>query len=123
MAEIDKGALYGKFQAGEDQRQKFQRRVAHKALDIAMDDDVNINANKTGISTGGAVGIAAMAGIPSALAAALLGYIALQKPDAAPSPQLSQAELQAKLMAEYEIDFYDAEGNRIKVPHISEMPK
>ena len=47
---LDKKFLYGVFQTGEDKRSRLAHRAAHKALDI-LDDDMNINANRTGTSS------------------------------------------------------------------------
>lgn len=40
---IDKDQLYGEFQRGQRWRDKLSRKVAHKALDIADDDEMNVN--------------------------------------------------------------------------------
>lgn len=63
--------LYSNFQRHADQRSKLGLQAARKALDIA-DDDMNINASKSGIGAAGAAGIALAAGLPSALIAALM---------------------------------------------------
>lgn len=44
--DIDKQALYGRYQAGEDRRAKLASKMYHKALDIP-DDDMNINVDKS----------------------------------------------------------------------------
>ena len=76
--EIDKEKLYGRYQKGEDARSKLAMKMAHKALDIPIDDmDIKSNTttttNVSGIGTKGALGIAAAAGLPGLLIAALLG--------------------------------------------------
>ena len=87
-AGIDKEFLYGKFQRAVDWQQKLAKKASYKALDIA-EDDVNINANKTGIGALGAIGIALAAGLPSMGMAGLLAYSMLgDKPETtAPTPE------------------------------------
>lgn len=69
---IDKDALYGNFQRHSDARNRLAMKAAHKALDIA-DDDMQINANKSGIGPMALVGTVLAATVaPSLLAGALL---------------------------------------------------
>ena len=35
--------MYGEFQRGQRWRDRLSKKVAHKALDIASDDDMNVN--------------------------------------------------------------------------------
>lgn len=82
MASLDKASLYGRYNNAEDtkaakadQRENLAMRAAHKALDIPQEDveDVKINANKYGLGTLGAVGLALATGLPVAgLAGAML---------------------------------------------------
>lgn len=64
----DKRYLYGVFERWNESRLKWQedlsKRAAHKSLDIPLDEDVNINANRFGIGwkellVAGAVGLGA----------------------------------------------------------------
>ena len=72
MAEPDKQQLYGDFRDAAKVREKLYMRAAHKALDIP-EDDMQINANRTGIGTLGAIGIAAAAALaPTALVSWML---------------------------------------------------
>jgi len=87
--EIDKDALYGDFR--EQERKRLERanrladRGAHKALDIAFeDDDTKIDVKKettnhNGIGAKGLIGIAALMAIPS-LGAGYMAWQALKKP-------------------------------------------
>lgn len=69
---IDKQALYGDFRDRLKWQDTLYRRAAHKALDIP-EDDMLINANKSGIGALGAIGIALASGLPiAALAGAML---------------------------------------------------
>lgn len=108
--EIDKKLQYGKFQEGEDRKAKFREKVAYKAVDMAMeDDDLQVINTRTGISTGGAVG---MAGI---LGASLLGYGILSRDQ--PSPPATPAA-SGPVDSDYEITFYDDKGQIIEVPRL-----
>lgn len=112
--EVDKKFLYGKFQAAEDKRARFVERVAHKAADMAIEDDVNIQNTKTGIGTGGAIGIAAAAGLPGLVAAAILGHGLLNKPQiiTQPAPPAASQPVEQK----FDVLFFDKDGNKIDVP-------
>lgn len=124
---IDKEKLYGKFQAGEDDRRardkKLFNRAVHKALDIAVEDDVNITSThtKTGIGTWGVVGIALSAALPALIGACVACYVLMKHP--APSGPQSQAPPFTVPDSEYDVLFYDKDGNQISVPHISTKPK
>lgn len=114
--EIDKKLQYGKFQDGEDRKAKFRRKVAHKAVDMAMEDDpLQVINTKTGITTPGAVGIAAILG------ASALGYGYMNRPESPPAQP--PAAVAGPYDSEYSVTFYDKDGNLIEVPHISTRPK
>lgn len=82
MSVPDKKYLYGRYQDREDvqaakmdARESLAMKQAHKALDIPQEceEDVKINANKYGLGTWGAVGLALATGLPVAgLAGAML---------------------------------------------------
>lgn len=100
----------------QEWQNKLHEQAVRKALDIPS-DDMNIVQNKTGIGTAGAIGIAAAAGVPSALAAAALAYSM-----AGGSPEVPTAPPQAAVTdSEYDVRFYDANGNLIPVEHISQL--
>lgn len=101
----------------QEWQNKLHEQAVRKALDIPS-DDMNIVQNKSGISTAGAVGIAAAAGVPSALAAAALAYSM-----AGNTPEAPVAQPQAVSVSdtEYDVRFYDANGNLIPVEHISQL--
>ena len=102
---IDKKALYGRFQDGQDRRQKFALKAAHKALDIA-EDDVQITTTQSGfgwkeLAVIGAIGLG-------------VAWMFNQKEPApvVPPAQTSPAD------ADYEIRFYDEAGNPIRVDRV-----
>ena len=100
MAALNKDALYGKYQATEDWKARLHRRAAHKALDIG-DDDMNISP-KTTIN-----GL----GWKEMLVMALVGlafYFGSQSPVA--------TQQQSPIDSEYEVRFYDKDGNPIEIP-------
>lgn len=105
-------------------RENLAKKAAHKSLDIP-DDDMQIHNTRTGISAGGAIGIAAAAGIPGAIASGILGYSLLTKPSEVPAPEPSQPTVSCPAVpdSEYDVLFYDKDGNPISVPHISTRPK
>ena len=80
MSEIDKNALYGNFQRYQDQRQRLGMQAARKALDLA-DDEMNINANRTGIGPLGLLGA-----VVSGAGAVIAGAMLLRSPPAATAP-------------------------------------
>jgi len=114
--EVDTKYLHGRFDKAEDQRARFARRVAHKAVNLPLDDEMYIEANKTGLSTGGALGVAAAAGIPSVVAAAILGYVLMNKESPATQQPAATAPLEDR---DYEIRFFDKDGNLINVPRFT----
>lgn len=98
---------------------KLHEQAVRKALDIPS-DDMQIIQNKSGIGTAGAIGIAAAAGVPSALTAAALAYSLMggtsespKAPEPPPATSVSDSE--------YDVRFYDANGNLIPVEHISQL--
>jgi hypothetical protein len=99
----------------QEWQNKLHEQAVRKALDIPS-DDMQIVQNKTGIGTAGAVGIAAAAGIPSALTAGALALSLMgggsEAPQAPEPPAISDSE--------YQVLFYDKDGNPIVVPHISQ---
>lgn len=114
----DKEFLYGKYEAGEKRRQRLAHKVAAKALDMD-DEDMNIDASKSGIGAAGIVGIGAIAGLPSILLAAFLVWQSMQAQPAQEPP--AQPEVNVPDTS-YDVLFYDADGKPIKVSHISERP-
>jgi hypothetical protein len=99
----------------QEWQNKLHEQAVRKALDIPS-DDMNIVQNKTGIGTAGAIGIAAAAGIPSALTAGALALSLMggsgEAPQSPEPPAISDSE--------YQVLFYDKDGNPIVVPHISQ---
>ena len=97
----DKKALYGEWEKGE----RWRRRAAHKAIDMA-DDEMQVSVNKsTGISTTGLVGAALAAGIPSAIVALAM----LFKGGGTPAPAVPQGPTPSGY--EWKVDiFRDKDG-------------
>ena len=107
---VDKDALYGQFQHGEDWQSRLSRKLAHKSLDIADDDmDVNVQNTKSGIGWR-ELAVAAVAG--------LTGF-GMWQYSQQPTPPADPVEHASPVDSEYEVRFYDADGNPIDVPHIS----
>lgn len=128
---INKDALYGTYLAQEKWKNSLNKKMTHKALDIPLDDDVNITQTKTGISTAGALGIAAMVGIPPL---AILGYMLLNKeaPQLPPLPIIPQIQQVVPQVPQvtpqvqtapvkdrsFQIKFYDKDRKPINVPQL-----
>jgi hypothetical protein len=109
--EVNKKALYGRYQKSEDDRALFAKKVAYKAADMALDDEVNITSTKTGIGTAGAIGIGAAAGLPGIITALALIFGGKDAP--APQAPVQQA---GPIDSEYEIRFFNDKGELIDVP-------
>ena len=110
----DKQYLYGKFQEGQDWRSNLHKKLAHKSLDIGLDDEVNVDNSRT--ATG--MGWKELA----VIAAAGLGgtglFMSLQPQPSQPAPQVSPLP-----DSDYVVRFFDKDGNLIDVPHISKRPQ
>ena len=107
----DKDYMYGKFQKTRDWKDKLHKKLAHKSLDIDENDDLNVDNSKHNYG----LDWKSLA----VLAAALLGggymvsdIVINNETPAAVSP----------VDSEYDVRFYDANGNLIDVPHISQKP-
>lgn len=118
---INKDALYGKFQAGEDRKAKQEDEkhalgmtVARKALDVANIpvDDMNIKANTTninGVGTRGLIGMAAAASLPLAAVLGLMMYQGRETAPVAPTPPVPTAPAPGQpTMPTADIQDYDA---------------
>lgn len=94
-----KDKLYGDYRRGQNWRQRLYKQVCHKAVDIP-DDDVNISTQSaTGITWRELLAVGALA---------LGGWWVF----------LHGAQTPAR-DSEYQVRFYDKNGELIEVPHIS----
>ena len=97
MNEDDKQLLYGDYRDGLKAQQKLYMKAAHKALDIP-DDDMQINANRFGLSPAGVVAVALASGL---LGVGGLGLGALlNRPAPAPPPAIVAPQPPATQKAE-----------------------
>lgn len=105
----DKEFLYGKYQEVRDWRTRLAKKLAHKSLDIDDLDDVNVDQSIRGITWKemGMIGLL------------VLGALALWQWNSNTLNQ-SQRDPYGVDDSEYEVRFYDAQGNPISVPHISQ---
>ena len=129
---VDKQQLYGKYEEGEDRRHKarerqrtFAERVAHKAHDMAMDedkDDVKVTTTKTGIGAGGAIGIAALGALPSLGAIGALAWALFKDQPSVPNPTPTPGPAVAPIRqeAEFDVRHYNHEGNLIPIERLPE---
>lgn len=82
--ELNKQNLYGEWLRGEKWKRRLQKATAHKAMDIAEEEPVEVNVNKsTGISTAGLLGAVGLITIGNAI----LGAAFLFR-QSAPAPQV-----------------------------------
>lgn len=117
-ADVNRRGIWPLWHRNQEWRDKLSQKLAHKALDIP-DDDMNITNTKVGIGTAGVIGIATAAGLPGVL---LAGYLLFK--DARPEPTAPQPSPEVSVPdTEYDVLFYDKDGNPIQVPHISTKPK
>lgn len=102
---VDQEALYGVFNESTQRRQRWHDKAIHKALNLPMeDDDMQFNQS-SGLTVGHLLGIAVIAGV-------LFVGASLWKPSE-PAPPMSAPGVTD---TEYDVRFYDREGNLIDVP-------
>jgi hypothetical protein len=98
----------------DERRQKRADRLFHWSLDMPPgEDDVDVRVNKqSGLSWKELVVIAG---------AGLGGFALLTRDDSAPAPTpVVQPASGGPVDSDYDVRFYDKDGNLIDVPHISE---
>ena len=106
----DKKYLYGRYMAHENWTQRLHRKLAHKSLDIPEDDDVYVDNSQKGM-TWKELAVLAALGLGGA------GAYAYSQKAVVVKPEVEVAD------SEYDVLFYDKDGNEISVPHISTKPK
>ena len=105
----DKDYLYGRYEAGEAWKRQLHKKGAYKALDIADDDMGDIHANRIGMTWKELIAVAVLV-VGSIVGTALLVRVDVAAPASAPTP----------IDSEYEVRFFDAQGQPIEVEHISQ---
>lgn len=127
-----KRALYGNYEEHVNWMDDLHKKAAHKALDI-KEDPGTINAPQTHVHQGlGKLGAtlltltALMGGGGATLGvASLLGLLSPQAQYAVPPQGNSQSTITDEqrvmdVLRNFEVRFFDKDGNPISVPHISE---
>ena len=109
----DKGYLYGNFQKVLDWQCKLFRKASHKALDIP-DDDMDLNVRN-------GMGWKELAVVGAMVLGAAWGAKYFAVPES-PAPPAVTVPATPPVDSEYEVRFYDAEGNVIPVPHVNQKP-
>ena len=105
----DKQGLWGWWHSHQQWADRLHRKAAHKALDI--EDDAMIVSNK-GVSAGGLVGVGLLTMLGPVLTAAAIGYLWYQSQQSNPTePPAATAPADAG----YNVVFYDAEGNEVRL--------
>ena len=70
---VNKEELYGEFLRGQRWRERLGRRAAHKALDIADDEEMNINVRQ-------GLGVKEMIALAVLIVGSLFGWRFLNRP-------------------------------------------
>lgn len=112
----DKDYLYGQYQKVADWKHDLQKKATYKALDVA-DDEMDFRQNIQRIQGLGWKELLVI--IVGCLAAWGLWQFNTSPPPLTPSPSQPESSVPD---SEYEVRFFDAEGNPIQIPHISEKP-
>jgi len=111
---VDKQLLYGEYLKGVTRQNRLYDKATHKALDVAEDDmgfNQEIDRSNRGISWK-ELAVLALGGLG---AYGLWSYNQEDKVPIVPPAQV------APIDSEYDVRFYDSEGNLIDVPHVSEL--
>ena len=103
----DKDYLYGKFQKTADWRDKLYKKLAHKSLDIGEDDDIHVDKSNTTLGiTWKELAVLGMLG---------LGGLYVFDKWNQQQPTTQQPAATSPADSEYEVRFFDADGNSIKI--------
>ena len=97
----------------EDWTNDLHKKTIHKALDIPMEEDVNVNNSRVGLGWKELAVIAATG----------LGGTWMYQQQQQQTPPALPTQQAEPIDSSYEVLFFDAEGNPIKVPHISTRPE
>ena len=123
---IDKHQLYGAFLQSHERQQRLSDLATRKALDLPLDDDVNITQTTTnhapslasllvlagGLLAGGTgIGIGLPAMVAALSSAAPPPIPAIEQQAAAPAPA-----------SEYRVTFYAEDGRPIEVDRTTPLP-
>ena len=100
----DKDYLYGKFQEWADWKSKLHKRLAHKSLDIAEDDDIHVNNSRNGLGWKEIATIGALA----------LGGLHLYN-NSSNNNNKTPTQTTAPIDSEYEVRFFTEDGKPIAV--------
>jgi len=121
-SDIDKRAMFPLWYRNQEWRDDLHKKCTHKALDMLNDDEMNFTQTKTGASNSTVVGVAAAAGVPTALLAAMLVWNMTRDDASQAAPPAAMPVVSGPIDSEYNVRFYNAKGELIEVPHISTMP-
>jgi len=117
---IDKQQLYGHFQQSHDRRERLADTITRKALDIPMDDDVNITTTNHGsspfVTALAVVGMLATGGTFAIGTAAMMGVLSPTK--SVPNSPAKQAAAQVPAPNNYRVTFWNEEGDQMQVDDI-----
>jgi len=115
--EINKLEQYGEYIKGDRARRDLEMKLAHKSLDIPEDMGVNVTNTRRGLELGWR----------EILAAGVVGATGLafwMQPWQSPKEiEPTTTQQQGPIDTEYDVLFFDKDGNPITVPHIDTRPK
>lgn len=125
--------LYGNYHKSVEKQQKLRDEVARKALNMPIDDDMNIDQDikitKTGFGWKEILALSAVGLGTYGIIATGFNFGRQNTPPSAitATPPLSPVQPIPSVPplsdSEYQVLFYDKDGNLISVPHISTRPK
>lgn len=113
---FSKASIWPLFTYNQWWQQRLARQAAHKAMDIPPDDGMNIK-NGIGWPELLVIGVLLLGSVGLMMLATRHGKRSEPAPIVAPAQSADPAD------SAYEVRFYDASGNVIPVPHISQLRK
>lgn len=124
--------LYGNYHKSVEKQQKLRDAVARKALNMPVDDEMNIDQdikiNKTGFGWKEILALSAVGFGTYAVSANGFNFRGQNTPPSAitSTPTILPVQPIPSVPplpdSEYQVLFYDKDGNLISVPHISTKP-
>lgn len=106
----DKNYLYGMYQKSADWRDKLHKRLAHKSLDMQLDDDMHVDNSRAQFG----ITWKELAVVALSVIGGFYVYGEFSKPDSQPQQQPQSGPIDS----EYEVRFFDAAGNQIDIPQV-----
>jgi hypothetical protein len=109
----DKGYLYGKYQESRDWRENLHKQLAHKSLDIGVDEEMRVDNSRQSFG----MTWKEMLVIAATVIGGFVAYVySTKEPPPVNWPPLTPQQAASPLKdSEYQVLFYDANMNPIQV--------